>query len=121
MIIKDVVSGVDAHKRIYSGLQKLAKTVGSTFGPNGHSVSLQKDDGNLHCTKDGVTVARELTFADQIEFCGSTYIKDIANNTVSRISMFWKSKLFDLLKVWYTRCVNSLFTFPKLIFWKYVS
>lgn len=84
MIIKDVVSGVDAHKRIYSGLQKLAKTVGSTFGPNGHSVSLQKDDGNLHCTKDGVTVARELTFADQIEYCGSTYIKDIANNTVSR-------------------------------------
>jgi len=84
MIIKDVVSGKDAHKKVYSGLQRLAETVGSTFGPNGHSVSLQKDDGNLHCTKDGVTVAREMTFEDQVEYCASTYIKDIANNTVSR-------------------------------------
>jgi chaperonin GroEL len=84
MIFKQVVSGVEAHKKVYSGLKELSETVGSTFGPNGHSVSLQKDDGHLHCTKDGVTVAREMTFSDQVEYCASTYIKDIANNTVSR-------------------------------------
>lgn len=84
MVIKDIVKGEEAHKRVYSGLKKLAETVGSTFGPSGRPVSLQRDDGSLHCTKDGVTVAREITFADQVEYSATTYIKDIANNTVAR-------------------------------------
>jgi len=84
MVIKDIVKGEEAHKKVYSGLKKLAETVGSTFGPSGRPVSLQRDDGTLHCTKDGVTVAREITFADQVEFSATTYIKDIANNTVAR-------------------------------------
>jgi chaperonin GroEL len=84
MVIKDIIKNEEAHKRVYNGIKKLAETVGSTFGPCGHPVSLQKDDSTLHCTKDGVSVAREITFADQIEYSATTYIKDIANNTVSR-------------------------------------
>ena len=84
MVIKDIVTGEAAHKKVYSGIKKLAETVGSTFGPAGSNVSLQKDDGTLHCTKDGVTVAKEITFSDQVEYSATTYIKDIANNTVAR-------------------------------------
>jgi len=84
MVIKDILTGETAHQKVYSGIFKLAKAVGDTFGPSGHPVSLMKDNGDLHCTKDGVSVAREITFADQVEYCATTYIKDIANNTVAR-------------------------------------
>jgi chaperonin GroEL len=84
MVIKEIISGEEAHKKVYSGIEKLSKAVGSTFGPAGHNVSLQRDNGELHCTKDGVTVAKEITFEDQIEYSASTYIKDIAQNTVAR-------------------------------------
>lgn len=104
MVIKEIISGSEAHQKVYSGIQKLADAVGSTFGPAGRNVSLQRDNGELHCTKDGVTVAKEITFADQVEYSASTYIKDIAQNTVARAgdgtttAIILASKLYQMVR-----------------------
>src|SRR5207249_2263002 len=54
----------DARKKLLAGAEKLAKAVGSTLGPTGRNVILDKSFGGPTVTKDGVTVSKEIELAD---------------------------------------------------------
>jgi chaperonin GroEL len=54
----------DARKKLLAGATKLAKAVGSTLGPTGRNVILDKSFGGPTVTKDGVTVSKEIDFKE---------------------------------------------------------
>ncbi|MBN2711861.1 MAG: chaperonin GroEL [Planctomycetes bacterium] len=78
---KQLMFSDDARQRILSGVQKLAKAVKSTMGPTGHNVVFEKGFGGPGITKDGVTVAKEITLEDKFENMGAQMIKEVASKT----------------------------------------
>lgn len=73
----------DALQRVVSGVNKLAKTVGSTLGPGGRNVIFKKSIGWPLVTKDGVTVAKEVVLDDKFEDVGACLVRQIAEKTCS--------------------------------------
>jgi chaperonin GroEL len=71
----------DARSKIQSGIDKLAKTVAVTMGPQGKNVILQKFVGAPVITKDGVSVAREIVLEDPIENLACQLVKEAAGRT----------------------------------------
>jgi chaperonin GroEL len=63
--------------------KKLARTVGVTMGPQGKNVILGKYVGAPVITKDGVTVAREITLEDPVEELACQLIKEAAGRTAA--------------------------------------
>lgn len=70
----------DALKKILSGVNKLARAVGSTLGPGGRNV-IYEQYGWPYVTKDGVTVARSIDLVDKHEAIGAQMVKDVASKT----------------------------------------
>jgi chaperonin GroEL len=58
--IKVVTFNDDAHRSIAKGVQIMRDAVGSTYGPGGRNVLIQKQYVNPILTRDGVTVARDI-------------------------------------------------------------
>jgi len=83
MVAKDLTYSKDARKALLDGAEKLAKTVGVTMGPQGKNVILGKYVGAPVLTKDGVTVAREVTLEDPIEELACQLIKEAAGRTAA--------------------------------------
>lgn len=71
----------DALKSIQKGIQTLAKAVKVTLGPKGRNVVINKEMGLPFSTKDGVTVAKEITLKDKFENMGAQLIKEVASKT----------------------------------------
>lgn len=71
----------DALKSIQKGIQTLAKAVKVTLGPKGRNVVINKEFGMPFSTKDGVTVAKEITLKDKFENMGAQLIKEVASKT----------------------------------------
>lgn len=71
----------DARRRLFRGVDTLAKTVGVTMGPKGRNVVLGKFVGAPTITKDGVSVAREVVLEDPVEELGCQLIKEVAGRT----------------------------------------
>lgn len=69
-----------ALKKIVSGVNKLAATVGSTLGPGGRTVIFE-NYGYPLVTKDGVTVAERIDVQDKLENIGIQMVKQIAKRT----------------------------------------
>ena len=80
MKAKDIRFGGTAIKSIIKGVNILADAVGSTLGPGGRNV-IYKSNGWPYVTKDGVTVARNITLSDEFENIGVQLVKDVANRT----------------------------------------
>jgi len=78
---KDLYYANDARQRLKSGLDKLAKTVAVTMGPQGKNVILKKFVGAPVITKDGVSVAREITLLDPVEDLACQLVKEAAGRT----------------------------------------
>jgi chaperonin GroEL len=79
---KIINTGSDARIKLLSGVEKLAKTVVSTLGPNGRNVIIAQQGGNLPIsTKDGVTVAKTITLKDPVENLGAQIVKQAAIKT----------------------------------------
>ena len=78
---KDIKFGVDARKQLLEGCDKLADTVQVTLGPRGRNVVLERSFGSPKITKDGVTVAKEISLSNKIENMGASLVKDVANKT----------------------------------------
>ena len=49
-----------ARLSIKQGVNILSRAVKTTLGPRGRNVILEKEYGEYHSTKDGVTVAKEI-------------------------------------------------------------
>lgn len=77
---KDLLFREDALIKIGIGVNKIAKAVGVTMGPNGQNVIISRG-GQMAITKDGVTVAKEVELEDYLENVGSQLIKQIAQKT----------------------------------------
>ncbi len=56
----------EALKSILKGVKTLAKAVIVTLGPKGRNVVIHKEFGSPLSTKDGVSVAKEITLKKQI-------------------------------------------------------
>ena len=78
---KKIMYGVDAREKIRRGVDALADAVKVTLGPRGRNVAYNKSFGSPGITKDGVTVAKEITLADPIENMGAQLVKEVASKT----------------------------------------
>lgn len=76
--VKVLEFGADGRDKIRKGVNKLAAAVESTLGPSGRNVIIQKENGAPIVTKDGVTVAREITLKDPVENIGAEVIKEVS-------------------------------------------
>lgn len=79
---KIIISGKEAIEKLQKGVNELANAVGSTLGPKGRNVIIPSTVGTPHVTKDGVTVARAISFADESENAGAQLVKDVASKVV---------------------------------------
>jgi len=81
MAAKDVKFGTDARAKILRGVDILADAVKVTLGPKGRNVVLDKSFGAPRITKDGVTVAKEITLSDKFENMGAQMVREVAQKT----------------------------------------
>ena len=81
MAAKQMMFSDDARQKILAGVNKLARAVKSTMGPTGHNVVYQKGFGGPGVTKDGVTVAKEVTLEDKFENMGAQMLREVASKT----------------------------------------
>ena len=80
---KVIEFGADARKQLVDGIDKLSKAVTATLGPNGRNVVIVNDQGQVQSTKDGVTVAKNITLKDNIEEVGVKMVKQAAIKTAN--------------------------------------
>jgi len=71
----------EARRSLKKGLDTLAEAVGSTLGPKGRNVALDKKWGAPTVTHDGVTVAKEIELKDPYENMGAQLLKEAATKT----------------------------------------
>ena len=81
MTAKDVKFGDSARRRMLAGVNILADAVRVTLGPKGRNVILDKSFGSPTVTKDGVSVAKEITLKDKFENMGAQMLKEVASQT----------------------------------------
>ena len=81
-IVKNLSFGDEARNKVFAGIDKLAKAVGSTLGAGGQCVLLEDHTGSPIITKDGVTVADSIILLDPVENMGATLLKEAARKTV---------------------------------------
>ena len=78
---KRIVFGTDAREKIRKGVDTLADAVKVTLGPLGRNVVLERSYGAPVITKDGVTVAKEITLEDKLENMGAQMVREVASKT----------------------------------------
>lgn len=79
MSAKEVKFSEDARSKMMKGVDLLANAVKTTLGPKGRNVVIQKSFGAPKCTKDGVSVAKEIEVADKFENMGAQMVKEAAS------------------------------------------
>lgn len=79
---KVVNYGNDVNQKFLSGVTKLSDVVGSTLGARGRNVAIN-DRGRVHCTKDGITVARAFELKDPVENMGAILVREASAKTNS--------------------------------------
>lgn len=81
MSAKDVIIGNEARQKLMNGLNLLANAVKVTLGPKGRNVVLEKSFGAPVVTKDGVSVAKEITLEDKLENMGAQLVREVSSKT----------------------------------------
>ncbi len=78
---KQLIFDEVARKRVLIGVETLARAVKVTLGPKGRNVVIDKKFGSPTVTKDGVTVAKEISLKDPFENMGAQMVKEVASKT----------------------------------------
>ncbi len=81
MPAKMICYSSQAREKMLKGVNILADAVKITLGPKGRNVVLEKSFGSPTVTKDGVTVAKEITLEDKFENMGAQMVKEVASKT----------------------------------------
>lgn len=81
MSSKEVKFGADARQKMLIGVDILADAVKVTLGPKGRNVVIGKKFGPPRITKDGVTVAKEISLEDHFENMGAQMVKEVASKS----------------------------------------
>lgn len=71
----------EAMRSLSKGIKTLAKAVKVTLGPKGRNVVIHKGFGTPLSTKDGVTVAKEISLKDKFENMAAQIVKEVASKT----------------------------------------
>ena len=81
---KQISFGSEARAKMLEGVNALGNAVKVTLGPKGRNVVIVHEmGGKPHLTKDGVTVAKSIKFADQQMNVGAELIKEVSTLTNS--------------------------------------
>jgi chaperonin GroEL len=81
MAVKHIVFSENARRRVGRGVDTLANAVKVTLGPRGRNVIIDRPWGAPLVTKDGVSVAKEIDVAHQVENMGVQVVKEVAEKT----------------------------------------
>ena len=71
----------NARDEILRGADILANAVKVTLGPKGRNVVIEKSYGAPRITKDGVTVAKEITLSNKFQNMGAQMLREVASKT----------------------------------------
>ena len=66
------------------GVDRLAEAVKCTMGPSGRHVVIEKGFGGPHVTKDGVTVAKEISLPEAFQSMGAKMVHEVAKKTADK-------------------------------------
>ncbi|MCC6426725.1 MAG: chaperonin GroEL [Phycisphaerales bacterium] len=66
------------------GVDRLADAVKCTMGPSGRHVVIEKSYGNPHITKDGVSVAKEISLPEPFQSMGAKMVNEVAKKTADK-------------------------------------
>lgn len=78
---KNIIFDAEAREKLKKGVDTMANAVKVTLGPKGRNVILDKKFGSPSVTKDGVSVAKEISLKDPIENMGAQLVKEVASKT----------------------------------------
>jgi len=81
---KSVSFGDSGRNKLVEGINTLADAVKVTLGPKGRNVVIEKGYGSPHVTKDGVTVAKEISLEDPLQNMGAQMLKEVASKTADQ-------------------------------------
>ena len=81
MPAKQLIFSEEARRSLKKGIDVMAEAVGTTLGPKGRNVALDKKWGAPTITHDGVTVAKEIELEDPYENMGAQLLKEAATKT----------------------------------------
>lgn len=71
----------EAREKLKKGVDAVAKAVGTTLGPKGRNIALDKKWGAPSVVHDGVSVAKEIELEDPFENMGAQLVKEAADKT----------------------------------------
>jgi chaperonin GroEL len=71
----------DAHIALLRGISLLAQAVKTTLGPKGRTVMVDRPEQPPAITKDGVSVAKEITLSDPFKNMGALIAREAASKT----------------------------------------
>lgn len=80
---KQILFDEEGRKKILTGVETLAKAVKVTLGPKGRNVMIGKSYGVPVVTKDGVSVAKEISLEDPFENMGAKMVHEVASRTAN--------------------------------------
>lgn len=108
-ILRQLVSGDEAKKKLLDGINKSCDVVSSTFGYRGQNVIFETIGGLPHITADGHDVLQELFWEDEMEHIASEILKEATKKTFEvvgdgttltcvLVQAFFKNSLEELKK-----------------------
>jgi len=80
-VAKQLIFSDAARRKLFDGVDVLAHAVGTTLGPTGRNVIIDKSFGGPSVTKDGVTVSKEIELDDPFENMGAKLVNVVASKT----------------------------------------
>jgi len=80
-VAKQLLFSDAARRKLFDGVDTLAHAVGTTLGPTGRNVIIDKSFGGPTVTKDGVTVSKEIELDDPFENMGAKLVNVVASKT----------------------------------------
>lgn len=83
MSAKEIIYSEAARAAMLRGVNKLADAVKVTLGPAGRNVVISKSYSSPLVTKDGVSVAKEISLKDPYENMGALMVKEVASKANS--------------------------------------
>ncbi len=78
---KQLKYAAEAREKLKKGVDAVAKAVGTTLGPKGRNIALDKKWGSPSVVHDGVSVAKEIELEDPFENMGAQLVKEAADKT----------------------------------------
>jgi len=78
---KQILFSEEARAALLRGITIMSRAVTATLGPKGRNVVIAKTYGSPTITKDGVSVAKEVSLRDPSQNVGAQMLKEVASKT----------------------------------------